>query len=146
MHAALDVYEANKEKRFLDLAQWAADWTLTWMYFHDIGLRKDSVLYGHLHSVGWTLVSTQNQEIDVFAYWMAPDYCRLGLLLHDPRYQQIAKVMYDACTQTIARPGRMFGQSALASRPSTTIIRTAPMWAASRGPGVERSTRWASVG
>ncbi|MGD0039508.1 MAG: hypothetical protein ABSE84_03660, partial [Isosphaeraceae bacterium] len=113
MHAALDVYEANTNKRFLDLAQWAADWTLTWMYFHDIGLRKDSVLYGHLHTIGWTLVSTQNQEIDVFAYWMAPDYYRLGSLLHDPRYQQIAKVMYDACTQTIARPGRMFGQSAL---------------------------------
>jgi hypothetical protein len=113
MHAALDVYEANTNKRFLDLAQWAADWTLTWMYFHDIGLRKDSVLYGHLHTIGWTLVSTQNQEIDVFAYWMAPDYYRLGSLLHDPRYQQIAKVMYDACTQTIARSGRMFGQSAL---------------------------------
>jgi hypothetical protein len=25
-------------------------------------------------------------------YWMAPDYCRLGSLLHDPRYQQIAKI------------------------------------------------------
>jgi hypothetical protein len=112
LHAALDVYEATQEKRFLDLARWAADWTLTWMYFHDIGLRKDSVLFGHLNTIGWTFISTQNQEIDVFAYWLAPDYYRLGSMASDPRYKQVAKVMYDACTQTIARPGTTFGQAA----------------------------------
>jgi hypothetical protein len=112
LHAALDVYQATGHPRFLDLARWAADWTLTWMYFHDVGLRKDSPLYGHLNTVGWTFISTQNQEIDVFAYWMAPDYYRLGSMLKDPRYQQIAKVMFDACTQTIVRPGATFGQPA----------------------------------
>ena len=112
MKAALDVYEATKNPRYLEWAQLAADWTLTWMYFHDVGMPQSGLLRESMQTVGWTFISTQNQEIDVFGFWMAPDYYRLGQILHDDRYRRIGKVLFDASTQTIAREGTMFGQAA----------------------------------
>ena len=110
MKAALDVYEATHDRRYLEWAQLAADWTLTWMYFHNVGMPRSDLLRDHMNTIGWTFISTQNQEIDVFGYWMAPDYYRLGRMLKDDRYKQIGKVLFDAATQTIAREGAMFGQ------------------------------------
>jgi len=110
MRAATDVYVATREPRFLQMAKDAADWTLTWMYFHDVGMKPESgLLHEHLHTVGWTAISTQNQEIDVWGYFMAPDYYQLGQVARDERYRQIGRVLYQACTQTISRPGAMFG-------------------------------------
>ena len=110
MRAALETYTTSKEPRFLEMAKDAADWTLTWMFFHDIGLKPESgLLHDHLHTVGWTFISTQNQEIDVWGYFMAPDYYRLGLVAGDERYKQIGRVLFQAASQTISRPGAMFG-------------------------------------
>ena len=107
---ALDTYTATKEPRFLKMAKDAADWTLTWMYFHDVGMKPESgLLHKHLHTVGWTVISTQNQEIDVWGYFMAPDYYRLGLTSGEERYKQIGCVLYQAASQTISRPDAMFG-------------------------------------
>ncbi len=110
MKAALDVYESTQNRQYLEWAQWAADWTLTWMYFHDVGMPSSEVLDKTMKTVGWTFISTQNQEIDVFGFWMAPDYYRLGRMLGDERYCQIGKVLFDASTQTIAREDYMMGQ------------------------------------
>ncbi len=112
MKSALDVYEVTKNPKHLEWAQLAADWTLTWMYFHDVGMPQSNLLRNHMNTIGWTAISTQNQEIDVWGYFMAPDYYRLGNLLGDERYRQVGKVMFDALTQTIARPGAMFGHVA----------------------------------
>ncbi len=111
MKAALDVYQSTHDPRYLHWAQLAADWTLTWMYFHDVGMPRDKWLRDHMQTVGWTFISTQNQEIDVFGFWMAPDYYRLGQVLDDERYCQIGTVLFDAATETIARDGAMFGQT-----------------------------------
>ncbi len=112
MKAALDVFEATHNRQYLEWAQLAADWTLTWMYFHDVGMPQSELLCDSMQTVGWTFISTQNQEIDVFGFWMAPDYYRLGQILDDDRYRQVGKVLFDASTQTIARDGKMFGQAA----------------------------------
>ena len=112
MKAALDVYETTKDPKHLEWAQLAADWTMTWMYFHNVGMPQSDLLREQMNTIGWTFISTQNQEIDVFGFWMAPDYYRLGQLLDDERYKQVGKILFDASTQTIARPGAMFGQAA----------------------------------
>ena len=84
MCAVLDVYAATQEPRFLQMAKDAADWTLTWMYFHSVPLKPESgLLHEHVNTIGWTFISTQNQEIDVFGYFMAPDYYRLGIASGD---------------------------------------------------------------
>ena len=113
MGAALETYAATLEPKFLQMAKDAADLTLTWMYFHDVGLYfrpQSPLLHDHVNTIGWTFISTQNQEIDCFGYYMAPDYYRLGLLTGDDRYKQIGRVMFEACIQTISRPGAMFGK------------------------------------
>jgi hypothetical protein len=112
MGAALETYASTRDARHLQMAKDAADLTLTWMYFHDVGLyfrSQSPLLHDHVNTVGWTFISTQNQEIDLFGYYMAPDYYRLGLITGDERYKQIGRVLFDACTQTISRPGAMFG-------------------------------------
>ncbi len=111
MRAALDVYEATGQPRYLDWARDAADWTLTWTYFHNVGMPADPELDRHLNTVGWTAISAHNQEIDVWGYFMAPDFYRLGLALEDERYCHLGKLLFDACTQTITREGAMFGQT-----------------------------------
>jgi len=109
LHGLLSLYDATHQSQWLDYAREAADWTLTWMYFHDVHVFHDPNLKGNMNTVGWTFISTQNQEIDCFGYWMAPDYYRLGQALNDDRYRQIGTVLYETCTQTIARPGVMLG-------------------------------------
>ncbi len=110
MRAALQVHATTGEPRFLEMAKDAGDWTLTWMFFHDVGMKPESgLLHEHLHTVGWTFISTQNQEIDVWGYWMVPDYYLLGLATGDERYKQISRVLFQAASQTISRPEAMFG-------------------------------------
>ena len=110
MCAATDVYAVAQDPRFLQMAKDAADWTLTWMYFHNVPLKPESgLLHAHVNTVGWTFISTQNQEIDVFGYFIAPDFYRLGVLGNDARYRRIGRVLFEAATQTLSRPGAMFG-------------------------------------
>jgi len=109
MAGSLALFEATGEKRYLEWARDAADWTLTWTYFHDIDLPSDPVLDSVMNTCGWTFISLHNQEIDVFGYWMAPDYYRLGLHTGEERYKRLGKLLFDAPAQTIARPGTMLG-------------------------------------
>ncbi len=39
----------------------------------------------------------ENEEIDCWGYWMAPDFYRLGMALRQERYEQIARVMFNYC-------------------------------------------------
>lgn len=103
--------EFNGLRVFLQYLVWAkdaADLDLTLMYFHDVGFPPDSPLRGKINTVGWTLIGTQNQEIDCYGYYIAPELYRLGRLLGDDRYQELGKVIFDVKTQTISRPGRTF--------------------------------------
>jgi hypothetical protein len=51
----------------------------------------------------------QNQELDCFGQFLAPDYYRLGKYLGDPRYENVGRMLLYAPTQAIARPGAMLG-------------------------------------
>jgi hypothetical protein len=109
MHAALAVYEATKQPEYLDWARDAADWTLTWYVMYDMQLPPTSPLHGFVNTIGWTGISVQNEELDCFGQFLAPDYYRLGKYLGDPRYEDLGRTMFYAPTQAIARPGAMFG-------------------------------------
>lgn len=109
--AAIEVWEATGDPRYLTWAQRAADWCLTWLQMWPVPPRADSELAGQMNTVGWTFISTQNQELDCFGYWMAWYYWRLANALGDERYAILAKVLYQAPSQTIARPGTMLGHT-----------------------------------
>ncbi|MHB1356675.1 MAG: AGE family epimerase/isomerase [Anaerolineae bacterium] len=109
--AALEVWEVTGDARYLSWAQRAADWCLTWLQMWPVPLRAQSELVSQMNTVGWTFISTQNQELDCFGYWMAWYYWRLASALGDERYAQLARVLYHAPTQTISRPGVMLGHT-----------------------------------
>jgi hypothetical protein len=109
MHAALAVYEATKKPEYLDWARDAADWTLTWYVMYDMQLPPSSPLHGFVNTTGWTAISVQNQELDCFGQFLAPDYYRLGKYLGDSRYEDLGRMLFYAATQAIARPGAMLG-------------------------------------
>jgi hypothetical protein len=109
MRASLDLYEATGNKRYLETARDAADLMLTLMYVWDVGFPPGNMFHGVLNTVGWTFIGTQNEEIDSYGYFDAPDFYRLGKLLGDDRYKKLAHVVFDSKTQLLAREGQMFG-------------------------------------
>lgn len=109
LHAAMALYEVTKNPEYLEWARDAADWVLTWYYVYDVQFPSTSPLNGFFRSVGWMTVSVQNEVLDMFGNYTAPDMYSLGERLHDERYQYIARTIYEASTQTIARPGAMLG-------------------------------------
>ena len=117
LHGAIALYEATKNPEYLGWAQDAADWLLTWYYMYDVEFPATAPLHGVLDTVGWTAISVQNEEIDDYGAFLAPDFYRLGAELHDKRYQDIGRTMFEATTQTIARPGLMFGWETVGSQP-----------------------------
>jgi hypothetical protein len=117
LHGAMTLYLATKNREYLQWAQDAADWLTTWYYMYDVQFPASSPVSEVLHTIGWTSISVQNQEIDSWGSFMAPDFYRLGRYLADVRYQEIAQTMFLATTQTITRPGSMLGQTTTGSQP-----------------------------
>lgn len=111
LHGAMAVYGVTEKPEYLGWARDAADWVLTWYYMHDVQLPSSSPFHGYVNTVGWTAVSVYLDVIDMFGNSTAPDFYLLGKYLNDPRYQDIARTIYAASTQSIARPGAMFGMS-----------------------------------
>jgi len=109
LHGAMALYEVTKKPEYLEWARDAADWVLTWYFMHDVQLPSSSPLHGLVNSVGWTPVSVQNEVLDMFGNYTGPDFYQLGKYLNEPRYQDIARTIYAASTQTIARPEAMLG-------------------------------------
>jgi hypothetical protein len=109
LHGAMALYEVTKKPGYLEGARDAADWVLTWYYMYDGQLPPSSPLHGLVNTVGWTAVSGYLEVVDMFGNNTVPDFYLLGKYLNDPRYQDIARTIYAASTQTIARPGAMFG-------------------------------------
>jgi uncharacterized protein YyaL (SSP411 family) len=109
LHGAIALYEVTKKPAYLEWARDAADWVLTWYYMHDAQLPSSSPLHGLVNSVGWTPVSVQNEVLDMFGNYSGVDLYLLGKYLNDPRYQDIARTIFAASTQTIARPEAMLG-------------------------------------
>jgi hypothetical protein len=116
LHGAVALYEATKKPEYLRWAQDAADWLLTWYYVYDVEFPATAPLHGFLNTVGWTAISVQNEEIDDYGAFLAPDFYRLGTYLSDKRYQDIGRTMFEATTQTISRPGQMFGREDVGSQ------------------------------
>jgi hypothetical protein len=109
MHGAIALYEVTKKQEYLDWARDAADWLLTWYVMYDMQLPPASPLHGFVNTTGWTMISVQNEELDCWGQYIAPDFYLLGEYLNDQRYVHVGRTLFYAPTQAIARPGAMFG-------------------------------------
>jgi hypothetical protein len=97
----LAMYEYTKEQKYLDYATHAAYVTLSYTMVWDIPMPPSRLGNHGFKSRGWTIVSAQNQHLDVFGVFFAPDVYKLGKYLKDENLQHLAILMYRSCGQMI---------------------------------------------
>lgn len=97
--AFLALYELTHETRYLDWASHAMDVTLSYTVLWDIDLPAGRLRDHRLKTRGWTIVSAQNQHLDVFGVMYTPELWRMGGHLHREDLKRLAAVMYRSCGQ-----------------------------------------------
>ncbi len=97
--AFLALYELTQDRKFLTWAEHAMDVTLTYTVLWDIDLPPGRLRDHALKTRGWTIVSAQNQHLDVYGVVYTPELWRMGGYLKSPELQKIATVMYRTCGQ-----------------------------------------------
>ena len=97
--AFINMYEQTKEQKYLHWAKHAMDVCLSYVVVWDIPLPAGRLADYNFRSTGWTVVSPQNQHIDVYGVLFAPEVYRMGKHLKDERLCDLSKVMYRTCFQ-----------------------------------------------
>ena len=95
----LEMYERFKDQKYLHWAKHAMDVCLSYVVVWDIPLPAGRMADSNFQSTGWTVVSAQNQHIDVYGVLFAPEVYKMGRHLDDERLCSLAKVMYRSCYQ-----------------------------------------------
>ena len=95
----LTMYEVYKDKKYLNWAKHAMDVCLSYVVVWDIPLPAGRMADYHFSTKGWTVVSPQNQHIDVYGVLFAPEVYKMGTYLKDERLHKLSKVMYRSCFQ-----------------------------------------------
>jgi hypothetical protein len=101
----LVMFETTAEPRYLTWARHAADVVLSYVYVWDVPLPPGRLSDHAFKTRGWTAVSPQNMHLDVYGVLCAPALWRLGELLEEPDYQDLARVMYVTCGQLLDPQG-----------------------------------------
>jgi hypothetical protein len=99
--AFLSLFELTREPRYLEWAAHALDVALTYTVLWDIDLPAGRLRDHHLKTRGWTIVSAQNQHLDVYAVLFTPEIYRMGDYLKRPELKRLAAVMFRSCGQMI---------------------------------------------
>lgn len=97
----LAAHDLTGEKKYLEWAGHACDVMLTYLVVWDIDMPAGRLRDHGFKSRGWTVVSPQNQHIDMYGVLCAPSVYRLGQILNREDYQKLAPVMFRTCGQMI---------------------------------------------
>jgi hypothetical protein len=103
--AFLAGYEMTHEPKYLAWAEHAMDVTLSYTVVWDIDLPAGRLRDHALKTRGWTMVSAQNQHLDVYGVVYAPEIHRMGGYLKRDDLKKLAVVMYRSCDQLIDPQG-----------------------------------------
>ena len=95
----LELYERYNKPIYLDWAKHAMDVCLSYVVVWDIPLPPGRMANFNFKTTGWTVVSPQNQHIDVYGVLFAPEVYKMGTYLKDQRLHDLAKVMFRSCFQ-----------------------------------------------
>ena len=95
----LECYERFSDRKYLDWAKHAMDVCLSYVVVWDISFQAGRMADHGVKTTGWTVVSAQNQHIDVYGVLFAPEVCKMGRYLGDDRLVRLSKVMYRTCFQ-----------------------------------------------
>lgn len=97
----LTMYDVTGEERYLKWAKHAGEVCLSYLVVWDIPLPPGRLQDHGFKTRGWTVVSPQNQHLDVYGVLFAPEVKRLGELTGIEAYQKAAEVMFRSCGQLI---------------------------------------------
>ena len=97
----LECYERFSDKKYLEWAMHAMDVCLSYTVVWDIPLPAGRLADHGFKSTGWTVVSAQNQHLDVYGVLFAPEIYKMGRILGDDRLVRLSKVMFRSCSQLI---------------------------------------------
>lgn len=95
----LEIYEQWGDKKYLEWAKHSMDVCLSYVVVWDIPLPPGRLADHNFKTTGWTVVSPQNQHIDVFAVVFTPSIYKMGVILKDENLKKLARVMYRSCFQ-----------------------------------------------
>ena len=95
----IELYDRLKEDRYLEWAKHAMDVCLSYVVVWDIPLPAGRMADYNFKTTGWTVVSPQNQHIDVYGVLFAPEVYKMGVYLKDERLKKLAPVMFRSCYQ-----------------------------------------------
>ena len=107
--AFLAVYELTKEPRYLAWAEHAMDVTLSYTVVWDIDLPAGRLRDHALKTRGWTMVSAQNQHLDVYGVCSRPEIYRMGDYLKRDDLKSLAVLMFRTLRpahRSLRQPGR----------------------------------------
>ena len=123
--AFLAIYEMTKDEEYLGWAEHAMDVALTYTVAWDIGMPPGRMRDHAFKSRGWTVVSPQNQHLDVFGVLYTPEIYRMGQYLKRKELKRLSLVMYRSCGQLIdpyGSQGEQIQQTNYAQRGDVTNI------------------------
>lgn len=100
--ASAAAYELTGREKFRRYAEIAADWLLTWVYFHDVPLRQDSICYKNgFRTTGWPTVSVEHHHLDVF--FPARELYEFGKATDNDLYRKMGKIIFAAWSHGISQ-------------------------------------------
>ena len=85
----------------MNWAKHAGDVTLSYTVVWDIPLPAGRLANHNFKTRGWTVVSPQNQHLDVYGVLITPSIYKLGTYIGNESLKRLAKVMYRSCGQMI---------------------------------------------
>jgi len=97
--AFLSVYDLTNNQKYLNYAKHACDVCLSYTVVWDIAMPPGRMADYMFKTRGWTVVSPQNQHIDIFGVFYTPEIYRMGVLTKDENLKRLAKVMFLSCGQ-----------------------------------------------
>lgn len=95
----LELYERFGDKKHLEWAKHAMDVCLSYVVVWDIPLPAGRLADFNFKTRGWSVVSAQNQHIDIYGVLFAPEVYKMGKYLKDSRLCRLSEVMYRSCSQ-----------------------------------------------
>ena len=121
----LTMFEVTGETRYLKWARHAGEVCLSYLVVWDIPLPPGRLSDHDFKTRGWTVVSPQNQHLDVYGVLFAPEVKRLGALTGIEAYERAADVMFRSCGQLIdpfGSQGEQIQQTNFAQRGDMTDV------------------------
>ncbi len=107
MTAAMILYNATKDKKYLEYAQKAGWYFLSWLYIQNpiYDSKSDFSLF-NWKPAGATIVGTEHSALDEYAGILIPDFFLLARVENNPMWKEVAALVWRNGTQGFADKSR----------------------------------------